>query len=40
MITCALLSASLRCVMFINDIATLPMAKYWAVSPGRYDVKA
>ena len=27
-------------LMFINDIATSPMAKYWVVSPGRYDVKA
>ena len=40
MIICPLLSASLRYVMFINDIATSPMAKYWVVSPGRYYVKA
>ena len=40
MISCALLSASLICVMFIKDIATSPMAKYWIVSLGRYYVKA
>ena len=40
MITCPLLRASLRYVMCINDIATSPMAKYWVVSRGRYDVKA
>jgi hypothetical protein len=40
LITCPLLLASLKCVMFINGIATSPMAKYWVVSPGRYYVKA
>ena len=40
MITCPLLSASLIYVMFINDIATSPMAKYWAGNPRRYYVKA
>jgi hypothetical protein len=35
-----LLSASIRGMMFIHDIATSPMAKYWVVSPGRYYVKA
>ena len=40
MITCTSLSASIRCVMFINDIATSPMAKYCAVSSRSHDVKA
>ena len=40
MITCPLLSAFVRYVMFINDIAASPIAKYWVVSPGKYYVKA
>ena len=40
LLPCPLLRASLRWVMCIKDITTSPMAKDWAVTPRRYDVKA